>query len=172
MVSNSHGRNPQNCGQNRKTINKIKKLMKKSEPRRLIFLHFFWFFRERRGFLPQWASTPVGSASKPMFLLPTRQCLYFLVHFALLWLAIASLLYHACPFLVHVGTYMLFASYSSSCWPCFSMLVSWALDPGLFVFCMALLVVLYWWGFRSVWLISVRRHAFFHCSMKWFMVFV
>ena len=41
-------------------------------------------------------------------------------------------------FFVHVGTYMLFASYSSSCWPCFSMLVSWALDPGLFVFCMAL----------------------------------
>ena len=63
-------------------------------------------------------------------------------------------------FFVHVGTYMLFASYSSSCWPCFSMLVSWALDPGLFVFCMALHVVLHWWGFRSVWLISVRRHAF------------
>ena len=63
-------------------------------------------------------------------------------------------------FFVHVGIYMLFASYSSSCWPCFSMLVSWALDPGLFVFRMALHVVLHWWGFRSVWLISVRRHAF------------
>ena len=44
VVSNSHGRNPQNCKRNRKINKKIKKLMKKPNLTSWCFCMFFYFF--------------------------------------------------------------------------------------------------------------------------------